>query len=64
MNFKRIFLKTTCALIVLSCLFIYVGFDTTTPSGQRYSLWTQYGGGADQRLLADGNTAIIDIFMH
>jgi hypothetical protein len=60
---KRLPAKTTGVIIALLSFFI---FATVNPfaSSDAHTSWTQYGGGPDRRLNADGNTAVISIFMH
>lgn len=48
MNFKRLPVKMTSAVIVLSSFFIYTAFNASDPPAQNYSTWRQYGGGSDQ----------------
>src|SRR6187549_2984663 len=47
MNIKKLPAKITCAIIALSCLFIYLSCNTG-PSTYNHTTWSQYGGGPDQ----------------
>ncbi|OSZ76991.1 quinoprotein glucose dehydrogenase [Chitinophagaceae bacterium IBVUCB2] len=47
MNTKKLPTKITCAIIVLSGLFIYLSCNTGS-SSYNHTTWSQYGGGPDQ----------------
>jgi hypothetical protein len=64
MNFRKLPTKITLAATDLSSFFVRSAINAASPLNESYSTWRQYGGGPDHRLLADGNIAIIDIFMN